>query len=161
MRMQHTAKNNRLAGTTLLLILLNWSSFALAKDPIYTNFFSDKALGGYDAVSYFRNEEPQKGSKKFSFEWKGATWLFSTAEHLGLFKNNPEAYAPQYGGYCAWAVAENNDFAPGDPEYWKIVKGKLYLNYNKKIQTRWEQNIPAFIQTANENWPELIGGANK
>ena len=61
------------------------------------------ALGGYDAVSYFDAGGPQKGKESNATDWKGAKWYFATAENLAAFKAAPEKYAPQYGGYCAFA----------------------------------------------------------
>lgn len=138
---------------TLLMVLA--APFAAAKDPIYTGFFSDLAVGGYDAVAYFTDGMPVEGKKAFSFEYMGAEWRFANREHLDMFRANPEKYAPQYGGYCAWAMA-NGDFAKGDPEYWRIVEGKLYLNYDEKIQARWEKDIPGFIRSADARWPDVL-----
>lgn len=100
----------RLLGLLLLFV----SSVSLAEDEIYTSFLSNKALSGYDTVAYFTEGEPVKGSSDFSTLYKNAQWYFSSKENLELFLNNPNQYAPQYGGYCAWAVSEKNDFAPGD-----------------------------------------------
>lgn len=142
----------RLLGLLLLLV----SNVSLAEDEIYTSFLSNKALSGYDTVAYFTKGEPVKGSSDFSTLYKNAQWYFSSKENLELFLNNPNQYAPQYGGYCAWAVSEKNDFAPGDPNQWAIVDGKLYLNYDKKIKTLWDANQAVHIQQADKNWPNLI-----
>ncbi|ASG08353.1 MULTISPECIES: YHS domain-containing (seleno)protein [Vibrio] len=142
----------RLLGLLLLFV----SSVSLAEDEIYTSFLSNKALSGYDTVAYFTKGEPVKGSSDFSTLYKNAQWYFSSKENLELFLNNPNQYAPQYGGYCAWAVSEKNDFAPGDPNQWAIVDGKLYLNYDKKIKTLWDTNQAVHIQQADKNWPNLI-----
>lgn len=142
----------RLLGLLLLLV----SNVSLAEDEIYTSFLSNKALSGYDTVAYFTRGEPIKGSSDFSTLYKNAQWYFSSKENLELFLNKPNQYAPQYGGYCAWAVSEKNDFAPGDPNQWAIVDGKLYLNYDKKIKTLWDANQAVHIQQADKNWPNLI-----
>ncbi|AEH32212.1 YHS domain-containing protein [Vibrio anguillarum] len=142
----------RLLGLLLLFV----SNVSLAEDEIYTSFLSNKALSGYDTVAYFTKGEPVKGSSDFSTLYKNAQWYFSSKENLELFLNNPNQYAPQYGGYCAWAVSEKNDFAPGDPNQWAIVDGKLYLNYDKKIKTLWDTNQAVHIQQADKNWPNLI-----
>ncbi len=128
---------------------------AEAAKPVYTSWLSKQAVGGYDTVSYFSDTGPVKGEKDFSFDYNGVTWLFSNVENLELFKADPAKYAPQYGGYCAWAASQNN-LAPGDPSYWKIVDGKLYLNYSAKVQSDWEKDIPGFIRKADQNWPELL-----
>lgn len=123
---------------------------------VYTGLFSSLAVGGYDTVAYFKVNRPVQGKAEFSTEYKGATWRFSSAENLAAFKANPTAYAPQYGGYCAWAVSQNYT-ASGDPNYWKIVGGKLYLNYDKSVQEMWEKDIPGFISKADKNWPGVLG----
>lgn len=125
------------------------------KDPVYTGLFSDTAVGGHDPVAYFTEGQPVKGSKEFSTRYEGAEFRFASAENLAMFEENPEKYAPQFGGYCAWAVAEGKT-AKGDPDHWQIVDGKLYLNYNEKIQDRWEQNRVAYIEKGNTNWPTVL-----
>lgn len=123
--------------------------------PIYTSFFSDKAVSGYDVVAYFNVGKPTKGDKQFSHTHNGATWLFSSAANRDAFIKDPAKYSPQYGGYCAWAVSQGYT-ASGDPEFWKIVDNKLYLNYDGDVQKKWETNVPGFIQSANKNWPEVL-----
>jgi len=123
---------------------------------VYTGLFSSLAVGGYDTVAYFKVNRPVQGKAEFSTEYKGATWRFASAENLAAFKANPTAYAPQYGGYCAWAVSQNYT-ASGDPNYWKIVGGKLYLNYDRSVQEMWEKDIPGFISKADKNWPGVLG----
>jgi YHS domain-containing protein len=130
---------------------------AQAREPeIYTGLFSSLAVGGYDPVAYFKVNKPVQGKAEFATEYKGATWRFSSAENLAAFKANPGAYAPQYGGYCAWAVSQGYT-ASGDPQFWKIVNGKLYLNYDRDVQTKWEKDIPGFIAKADKNWPGVLG----
>ncbi|NVK17724.1 MAG: YHS domain-containing protein [Methylocystaceae bacterium] len=124
-------------------------------DPIYTSFLSNVAVQGHDVVAYFKQGKPVKGSDKFSTEYQGADFHFSSAENLAAFKNDPKAYAPQYGGYCAWAVAEGYT-AKGDANYWAIVDKKLYLNYNADVKATWSTDIPGFIKKADENWPKLL-----
>jgi YHS domain-containing protein len=136
-------------------LLLLFPAPAIALEPVYTSFLSDLAIGGHDAVAYFTQAKPVEGSEQFETEWKGATWRFSSAENRTLFQATPERYAPQYGGYCAWAMAQGYD-ASGDPRYWKIVDGRLYLNYDASVQKKWEVDIPGFIQKADLNWPKLL-----
>ncbi|MEM7363814.1 MAG: YHS domain-containing (seleno)protein [Pseudomonadota bacterium] len=138
----------------LTLMLASTTVFA-DEDPIYTSFFSNVAVGGYDPVAYFEEGRPIEGDAMYSLQYKGAEFRFSSEQNLTLFRANPEDYAPQYGGYCAWAVSQGN-LAKGDPDHWKIVDGKLYLNYSKSIQQRWEKNIPGFIATADLNWPNVL-----
>ena len=126
-----------------------------AKDPIYTSTFSSLAIRGTDPVAYFKDGRPVEGSSDFEHEWMGATWRFASAENLDAFKADPESYAPQYGGYCAWAVSQGYT-ASIDPEAWKIVDGKLYLNYSKSVQATWTQDIPGNIQRGDANWPGVL-----
>lgn len=128
---------------------------AFAEAEIYTSTFSNKGAGGYDVVSYFTDGKPVKGDAKFSADYKGAKWLFASADHLALFKKNPDAYVPQYGGHCAWAAAQGKA-APGDAQVWKLVNNKLYLNYDQDIQKKWEKDIPGFIASGDKKWPDVI-----
>ncbi|MFI5317240.1 MAG: YHS domain-containing (seleno)protein [Myxococcota bacterium] len=137
------------------VLALTLASPARALDPIYTNW-RGLALSGYDPVAYFKVGAPVAGFSEFEFEWQGATWRFANAENLALFRADPERYAPQYGGYCAWAVS-NGDTASSDPEAWKIVGGKLYLNYSRAIQERWQGDVPGNIRRADASWPHLRG----
>ena len=146
---------NRLSKITASLILLLISIQAHALDPIYTSLFSSKAIKGYDTVAYFTEGKPVKGSSEFTTEYKGATWLFSSQENLDKFVSAPDDYAPQYGGYCAYAVAQDQT-ASIRPELFTIHEGKLYLNYNEKINDRWLENKESFIEAADKNWPKLL-----
>ena len=112
------------------------------------------ALKGYDPVAYFTEGEPREGSPEFSHEWMGVTWLFTSAEHRDSFAADPEAYAPQFGGYCAYALAKGNK-APANPKVWSIHDGKLYLNLSPSVQEKWEAKRPALIVTAREKWQEM------
>ena len=114
-----------------------------------------RAIRGTDPVAYFTEASPVAGKSEFTHEWSGATWLFASAENRDLFVANPEKYAPQYGGFCAWAVSQGST-APIDPQAWKIVDGKLYLNFSKGVQSRWEKDIPGNIAKADSNWPNLL-----
>ena len=141
----------------LLLIPLTFvlSINLLAKEQIYTSFLSSAAAGGYDVVAYFRDGKPVKGIDQYKLEYKGADWYFSSKENLEAFEKSPESYAPQYGGYCAWAVAQGST-AKGDPLIWTIHNGKLYLNYNQDIQNKWLKDIDHLITEGDKNWPAVI-----
>lgn len=139
----------------IMILSIGFSSLVAAADPIYTGTFSNTAVSGYDTVAYFNEDKAIKGSKQFSTQYMGADFHFSNAANLATFEANPTRYAPQYGGYCAWAVSQGYT-AKGDPEVWKIVDGKLYLNYNAKVQQDWEKDIPGFIRSADQNFPTLI-----
>ncbi|PCH64464.1 MAG: YHS domain protein [Gammaproteobacteria bacterium] len=140
--------------TTLLGASFSGLTYA-AKDPIYTGLFNSVAVSGYDTVAYFDEGTPVEGSKKFEYEWMDATWRFHTAANLELFKKEPEKYAPQYGGYCAYAVSQNTT-ASTDPTKFHIKDGKLYLNYNGKVQKKWLAERDMFIVDADKNWPNVL-----
>lgn len=129
---------------------------AHAADPVYTSIWNSKAVSGYDVVAYFSQGKPVKGSSSYTTKYKGATWYFASKQNLDAFKANPAKYAPQYGGYCAWAMAMGKT-ASADPKYWKIVDGKLYLNYDADIQKKWEKDVPGFIKKADSQWPKVVG----
>ncbi len=139
-----------------LAAIFGASTFASAEeDAVYTGTFSSEAVSGYDAVAYFTAGKAVKGMDKFTAHYMGAEWLFSSKENMDLFKKDPAKYAPQFGGYCAWAVSHGYT-ASADPEAWKIVDGKLYLNYNKHVQERWSEDIPTYIKDGEVNYPNLV-----
>lgn len=111
------------------------------------------AIQGYDPVAYFMNNAA-KGQPQYTAEYGGAKYFFSSQANRELFTKNPESYLPQFGGYCSWAVGHGYT-ADVDPEAWKIVDGKLYLNYNKSVQKKWEQDQSKWIIEAARNWPGL------
>ena len=113
------------------------------------------AIRGTDPVAYFTQGEPVAGNSEYTYTWNDATWQFASAENRDLFAANPDQYAPQYGGFCAWAVSQGYT-ASIDPNAWRIVGGKLYLNYSQGIQKRWERDIPGNIRKADANWPEVL-----
>jgi YHS domain-containing protein len=126
-----------------------------AKAPIYTPVLNNVAVEGHDAVAYFTDKRPVKGSPEFKTTYKGAEFRFASAENLAKFRANPTAYAPQYGGYCAWAVSQGYT-AKGAANHWKVVNGKLYLNYNADVQATWSKDVPGFIAKADTNWPTVL-----
>lgn len=138
-----------------ILCTLALSINTYAEDKIRTTFFGNLAVEGYDTVAYFTQGEAVKGKKEFQIEWNKANWRFSSQEHLELFEQSPKSYAPQYGGYCAWAVS-NNALAGIDPKQFDIVDGKLYLNYNKKFHEKWLPEKEERIEQGDQYWPELI-----
>ena len=120
-------------------------------------FNTDRAglgLHGYDPLTYFEGPKPQPGRPEFEHAWGGATWRFTSAANRDRFAADPERYAPQFGGYCAKAVSENHT-ADVDPLAYKVVDGKLYLNYSPKVQKLWDEDVPGRIARANGYWPGL------
>ncbi len=124
--------------------------------PVYSTLLGG-AIRGYDPVAYFTEKKPVKGKRAYSHKWKGATWYFASERNRDLFRDNPEKYAPRYGGYCAYAVSQGYT-ASIVPEAWRIVDGKLYLNYSKGVQRTWEEDIPGYIKLGDKNWPRLLKG---
>lgn len=142
-----------LGGFLFAATMLSGAAWA-KEDAVYTKLFGD-AAGGYDVTAYFSEARPVKGKKAFKTDYQGATWLFANQKNLDKFTAEPEKYAPQYGGYCAYAVAIG-DTASGDPELWTIHDDKLYLNYNAKINAKWRADIDQFIVDADQNWPAVL-----
>lgn len=116
------------------------------------------AVSGYDTVSYFQGSgAPVKGNARFKVNHDGAVFHFSSQENADLFAANPDAYAPQYGGHCAWAMSRGS-LAPGDPTLYKIHDGKLYLNFNRDVQTTWLGDIEGFISKSDPAWTKIPEG---
>jgi YHS domain-containing protein len=115
---------------------------------------SGKAIRGYDPVAYFTEGKPVEGKDEFVYNWSNANWYFSEKQHLDLFKANPEKYAPQYGGYCAYGLS-NGYKAPTDADAWTIENGKLYLNYNIEVREMWNKERKERIERADKNWPQV------
>lgn len=149
-----------LIGSSLLLMLMSVGGFVYLKslgvfssEPVYVG--SKGAIEGFDAVAYFTQGAAVPGQVEFSHEWKGARWLFASAEHRDAFAANPEQYAPQFGGYCAYAVSEGYT-ARSDPKVWEIVDARLYLNFNAEVAEQWAAEQSTRIQAAEKNWPDIM-----
>ncbi len=117
------------------------------------------AIKGYDPVAYFTDKRPVRGVPEFEFVWHGAKWRFASAAHREVFQQDPEKYAPRYGGYCAYAVSQGKT-ADIDPGAWTIFEGKLYLNLDKDVQRLWEKNMQEYIRKADKNWPRIVGDSH-
>lgn len=126
--------------------------FPALAEQVFTSW--GVAIRGTAPVAYFTEGRPVEGSSDFTADWNGAEWRFVSAENRDKFVATPEAYAPQYGGFCAWAVSQGYT-ASTDPDAWRIVDGKLYLNYSLGVQRQWEGDIPGNISKADANWPGL------
>jgi len=148
--------------TLLILAPLSISS-ALAAGKINTlerkGLFGYKesgiAIRGFDTVAYFTLGKPTEGSDEFTTEWQDATWKFSSQEHLDLFVANPEKYAPQYGGYCAYGIAQDY-VVKIEGDQWEIIDDKLYLNYDAGVQKKWQKNKLGFITDADAKFESLL-----
>lgn len=109
------------------------------------------AVSGYDPVAYFTDSRARPGSDLYRLKWRGAVWRFASADHLDAFEMRPSHYAPQFGGYCAYTVA-NGYPMKAEPDVWTIYEGRLYLNFNASIQVLWQRDRAHYIQVARENW---------
>ena len=144
-----------LAAFFLLFSALAAAPAAAAPAPSVSADKAGLAIRGYDPVAFFTQGRPVPGSADHQLEWNGATWRFASAEARAAFLAEPGRYAPQFGGYCAWAVSQHY-LAPGDPNYWKIVDGKLYLNANARAKELWEADQADAIARGHGNWPAVL-----
>ena len=147
----------KIFGVAILLSIFfsSINAFAASEDPIETGTFNNKAIYGYDTVAYFTQNEPVKGDESITSEWRGATWYFASNEHKALFDANPEQYAPQYGGYCSYAMSRGR-FVGVDEEAFTIYNGKLYLNYSKSVREDWLEDKDGFIKDADKEYVENV-----
>jgi YHS domain-containing protein len=138
----------------LVLLAATFATAAMAERP---PVFSDRdgAIRGFDPVAYFNYSAAIKGSPRIAYEWRGAVWHFAHSENRARFVADPEKYAPQYGGYCAYGVAQGYA-AEIDPAYWTVVDGKLYLNTSLEIRDRWRADVPGYVRKADANWPGVL-----
>ncbi|WP_432277240.1 YHS domain-containing (seleno)protein [Glaciecola petra] len=133
------------------LSFISLNTHAMGEDPIETGTFNNKAIYGYDTVAYFTQNKPVKGDESITSQWRGADWYFSSASNKALFDANPEKYAPQYGGYCAYAMSKGR-FVGVDEEAFTILEGKLYLNYSKSVREDWLEDTSGFIKLADAEY---------
>jgi YHS domain-containing protein len=145
----------RVIGASLAATMLLLSGFAHADNPPVVADEAGRAIDGYDTVAYFTDGQPQPGDAAYSHEWNGAVWLFTSAAHRDAFKADPERYAPQFGGYCAYAVSKGHA-VKAKPEVWSIVDDKLYLNLGPGAQARWQEDVSGNITRAANNWPGAL-----
>lgn len=139
--------------TFFLLLLIATITGAKAQNAeVFTGKLG--AINGYDPVAYFTDGKAVKGDAKFTYSWKDADWHFATAKNREEFKANPEKFAPQFGGYCAYGASQNHKAAT-EPEAFTIIDEKLYLNYNQAVRAIWRKDQKTLIEKANENWTEL------
>ena len=150
-----------MASALAVASMLSATAASAAEPPVNTlktGIFggrTDTAINGYDTVAYFTVGKPVKGQDALATEWMGAKWKFSTQANLDLFKANPEKYALQYGGYCAYGVVQDN-LVKVEPDQFTIRDGKLYLNYDADIQAKWLKDPAGFIKSADVKYPALL-----
>ena len=137
-----------------ILILFVLAAGNLAAQSV-SYFNSDGvAIKGYDPVAYFKQNAAVKGDKRYAYSWQGTEWYFANAENMNAFKAQPDKFAPQFGGFCAYGVSEDHK-SPTEPEAFTIVNDKLYLNYNLKVREMWRKNTDERIKQGNTNWATL------
>lgn len=140
--------------TALIVTGISSPAVWAQSSAVYTGWRDNNAAGGYDVTTFF-DGVPQKGKREFTHNYNGARWMFTTQTNRDEFIAAPDTFAPAYGGYCAWAVAHEK-LAKGNPKYWNVEDGRLYFNFNARIQTRWLKGKPEFIVGADDNWPAIL-----
>lgn len=142
-----------LAATTLTISTPSYAVVETSTSEVNTNV-QGLAMHGYDPVAYFTSGGPRKGKEKYAVRHTGGTYYFENAKNKDAFMADPDRYLPQYGGFCAMGIALGKKL-DGDPNVWKVVNNKLYLNVNEDVSVAWNRDIPGNLYKANENWPEL------
>lgn len=140
-----------MAGVVWSALLLTTQGPVLEAPEIYVNSATGIAINGYDPVAYFTDAAPVQGSEEFTTTWRDAPWYFASAENRDLFVSDPDRYAPQYGGWCAFAMSQNA-FATTVPGAWSVKNDKLYLNFSDGVRSRWVNNIDDLLPVADANW---------
>jgi YHS domain-containing protein len=148
---------NRFIGAAALALgALSAPAFAVKHTGgEYNTLYAGLGAKGYDVVAYFTDGKPVQGSDRHTAEYGGVKWQFVSKEHRDLFAANPQQYAPQYGGFCSWGVSQGKLFDIDPVNGWKIVDGKLYLNFNADINGTFAKDTEGYIAKANRHWPEL------
>lgn|SRR5574340_117201 len=153
----NSAPPRNLVSSSLLIVLSLLGSAGIGvAGEIFTK--NGAAIRGYDPVAYFTEHKPVQGSSAYISEYRGSNFQFASAENRDAFAAQPERYAPQYGGYCAYGMAKGYKAATA-PEAFTIVDGKLYLNYSLSVRTLWQEDVPGFISKADRNWPTVKASA--
>jgi YHS domain-containing protein len=127
----------------------------LKANGAYNSLYAGLGAKGFDVVNYFTEGKPAQGKDTYTVEYAGVKWQFVSAEHRDRFKVEPQKYVPQYGGFCSWGVANGKLFDVDPVNGWRIVDGKLYMNFNADIQKVFDKDPGGFITRANGNWPKL------
>lgn len=151
-----TRISRTLSAAVLALSLLGSAAYAeLKAGGAYNSLYAGLGAKGYDVVNYFTDGKPVQGSDSYVVEFGGVKWQFVSSAHRDLFKANPEKYVPQFGGFCTWGVANGKLFDVDPVNGWKIVDGKLYLNFNADIEKVFDREPSGFVSRATSNWPKL------
>ncbi len=140
-----------LKSIVALLFICSINAIAQSSE-VFTS--EGNAIKGYDPVAFFSESKPVKGADSLTYDWHGAQWLFATAENRERFKKDPEKYAPQYGGYCAYGIAQGHK-SPIDINTWTVTANKLYFNYNAEVKEAWAKDQKKFIIDADDKWSDI------
>lgn len=138
---------------SFLVLLVLFTGSLQAQSPTYCQQ-NGVAIKGYDVVAYFKDHAAIAGIQQYNYSWQGTEWHFKNQANLDSFKTNPNKYAPQFGGYCAYGVSQDHK-SPTDPAAFTIIDEKLYLNYNNKVKEIWIKDTKANIEKAGINWQIL------
>lgn len=130
---------------------------AQAAEPTFLR--NGLAIGGTDPVAYFTHARPMPGNPALTHDHAGATWRFMNEMTRDAFAADPEMYAPQYGGFCAWAIAAQGTLVSTDPDSWAIENDRLFLTHDTATKSKWDANRAGFIQQADLRWPRIIAAA--
>ena len=149
--------------TTVAVIAIVSVYLLFLKEPTfkakngYLNNINDQGviIEGYDPVAYFTDSKPLKGNSKFSTEYQGATYWFTSSDHKQLFESDPQKFAPQYGAFCGYAVSIGK-LRPVDPTIYQIEKGRLILQHTKEAYDLFNKNLKESIVQADKNWPDIV-----
>lgn len=140
---------------SIVITFTAFSAAAFSEDPIETGTFNNKAIYGYDTVAYFTQGKAVEGKDEITSEWRGAIWYFANVEHKAMFDGDPEKFAPQYGGYCAYAMSKGR-FVGIDEDAFTIQNGKLYLNYSIGVREDWLEDTAGYIKLADVEYAENV-----
>ncbi|WP_222616705.1 YHS domain-containing (seleno)protein [Undibacterium umbellatum] len=159
--MQKFSLNRRLALAVMaasMTMIGSLPQIAMAYDENSSSAVNVDAKGvglkGFDPVAYFTASAPTMGKSSITAAHDGVTYHFASTENRDKFKTDPAKYAPQYGGFCAMGVALEKKL-DGDPQAWRVVDGKLYLNVNKDVQKKWLEDVPGNLKKAEMNWGSI------
>lgn len=144
----------RLATLAVLALLFQPVRPVLADQPMF-HAEDGVAIDGYDTVAFFIEGRAVQGRPEFAVVWKGVVWRFVSVDNQYSFEADPRAFAPLFGGYCAYAVSQGY-LMSGSPQSWQIVDGDLFLLYSPVVQEIWQSQASDLIALARVNWPEVL-----
>jgi YHS domain-containing protein len=149
--------NPRLIALLILTIIIMYVGGSMIFAQTVNTDRRGIAVDGYDVVAYFTLGEPTEGDAEITADYDGATYFFANPRHREIFLEDPEKYAPQYGGYCAYAVSQGGT-AGIKPQLWAIHDDRLFLNFSNRTQRRFLEDIDQMVRDADANWPRIEAG---